>query len=924
MSKYPRGSEWRKWDLHVHTPCSLVNYYSGADEKWEQFIADLGNLPREFSVIGINDYLFIDGYKKVLDYKNNGRLNNIELILPVFEFRIKKFAGHKDFKRINFHVIFSDELSSDIIEQQFLNALTCKYTLSSPGGNSWSGTITKDSLSELGKKIKEKIPEEILSKYGSDLEKGFNNLNLDEENILDILNKNTFLKGKFLTAIGKTEWESLSWNEQSIAEKKDIINKVDLIFISSNDVNAFHNAKNKLTEQRVNNLLLDCSDAHYNSDANEKDRIGKCFTWIKADPTFEGLKQIIYEPEDRVRIQEKNPQDDYPKPFFSNIGIQETKIFADSKVQFDKLEHLPLNQNLVAIIGGRGTGKSLLLDAIAKTFDKTENNTRASDINIENEKFNITYQKSDEENTKYSIQSNNPLYYLHIHQGEVNNIVHPKEPEKLDSEIKKLLNLSEIKESKDNSEVNRLINDVFEIKEFLNKKDADGNLINSIEYNESKIKEKQQLIDSITTTKNKELIAQYTKNLDSINKTKKYISELEQFKKDLTDFQEDKNQFISNFNQNITEGSDKIPEINFSPQLDQIPELKESLETKQESLVKDNQEIISEFKEQGITGDITTLLEQVENYQNEINDLQQKIDEINRKEEDLGLTFQNITDFVDSIIESHEKYSKSIKEKWKELKEGKEDWDDKQKSLVKNLLEDIEIEDYEKFDDVKFYDLIKDSLNLTKFRESANQKQSEKIKEVFNIHTKDDFIKLIKDEPIINLNGNFIKLSQALDQDIFNKDGAKNFMKKILLKKVREEYWDIITKTKYKNKEMHQLSVGMKGTFYVCLKLATDSFLTPFIFDQPEDDLDNNFIMTELVPIFKKIKKYRQVIIVTHNANLVINADAEQVIIAENNDEKLSYVSGSIECTDIRKEICNILEGGKEAFEKREKKYGFR
>jgi hypothetical protein len=304
-SNFPRGSEWRKWDLHVHTPSSIVESYKGSseDEKWENFIKDLENLPPEFKVLGINDYLFIDGYRKVLEYKNKGRLQNIELILPVIEFRIEKFAGHKDFKKINFHIIFSNELTPDIIQQQFLNALTSQYKLS-PGLNGiiWNGVITKESLIDLGKKIKESIPEDKLKDYSSDFEEGFNNLSLDEKNLYDVLERNTYLKGKYLTAIGKTEWESLAWNDQSIATKKDIINKVDIVFISAENVDKYILAKKKLTEQQVNNLLLDCSDAHYNSDSNQKDRIGKCFTWIKADPTFEGLRQIIYEPEERVFI----------------------------------------------------------------------------------------------------------------------------------------------------------------------------------------------------------------------------------------------------------------------------------------------------------------------------------------------------------------------------------------------------------------------------------------------------------------------------------------------------------------------------------------------------------------------------------------------------------------------------------------------
>ena len=90
-------------------------------------------------------------------------------------------------------------------------------------------------------------------------------------------------------------------------------------------------------------------------------------------------------------------------------------------------------------------------------------------------------------------------------------------------------------------------------------------------------------------------------------------------------------------------------------------------------------------------------------------------------------------------------------------------------------------------------------------------------------------------------------------------------------------------------------------------KASTNLLIKPFVFDQPEDDLDNDFIMNSLVPIFKKIKKYRQVIIVTHNANLVVNADAEQVIVAKNEDEVLSYESGAIENPAIKEQICKIL-----------------
>ena len=84
MSNF-RGSEWRKWDLHIHTPASIVHEYSaGANgDVWEKYINELENLPKHIKVLGINDYWFIDGYEKVLEYKSNGRLNNIIMPLKI-------------------------------------------------------------------------------------------------------------------------------------------------------------------------------------------------------------------------------------------------------------------------------------------------------------------------------------------------------------------------------------------------------------------------------------------------------------------------------------------------------------------------------------------------------------------------------------------------------------------------------------------------------------------------------------------------------------------------------------------------------------------------------------------------------------------------------------------------------------------------
>jgi hypothetical protein len=367
---YQQGSEWHKWDLHVHTPESIENHFSGSstEQKWETFLEDLEKLPEDIKVIGINDYLFIEGYRKILKYKSAGRLKNIDTIFPVIEFRVKKFAGHKEFKRVNFHVIFSDNLSPDIIQNQFLNALQSKYVLSSGlSGITWNASITIDSLADLGKQIKATLSTKELFNYESDLVEGFRNLNLDEDEIIKLLETNTYLQNDFLLAIGKTEWDSLPWGESSIAEKKDVINKVNFVFISSENIAAYNKAKQKLIDQKVNHNLLDCSDAHYNIGSVEKDRIGKCFTWIKADTTFEGLRQVLYEFEDRVFVGDipssKKKLNQNPTRYIRKIEIIKTDP-SMKEVWFDTMPSITLNSKLVAIIGNKGNGKSAITDII--------------------------------------------------------------------------------------------------------------------------------------------------------------------------------------------------------------------------------------------------------------------------------------------------------------------------------------------------------------------------------------------------------------------------------------------------------------------------------------------------------------------------------------------------------------------------------
>ena len=103
MRLYEHGSEWRRWDLHVHTPDSVLETQFKGD--WDGYISAIEQSDSGVAVIGITDYYSISGYEKVLAYRQDGRLGNIETVIPNIEFRITPNTGKH--KGINIHLLIT-------------------------------------------------------------------------------------------------------------------------------------------------------------------------------------------------------------------------------------------------------------------------------------------------------------------------------------------------------------------------------------------------------------------------------------------------------------------------------------------------------------------------------------------------------------------------------------------------------------------------------------------------------------------------------------------------------------------------------------------------------------------------------------------------------------------------------------------------
>ena len=125
------------------------------------------------------------------------------------------------------------------------------------------------------------------------------------------------------------------------------------------------------------------------------------------------------------------------------------------------------------------------------------------------------------------------------------------------------------------------------------------------------------------------------------------------------------------------------------------------------------------------------------------------------------------------------------------------------------------------------------------------------------------------------------------------------------------------------HRTLDDLSGGQKVSVLLSLLLETKDS-RPLVIDQPEDELDNRFLFETVLPALKSLKGRRQIIVATHNANIVVNGDADQVIQLEATADRGGVAqTGAIEDPAVRDAIVRTVDGGDEAFRLRRLKYGF-
>jgi predicted ATPase len=385
--RYPRGSEWRRWDLQVHTPFSELSGDFGND--FDAYATQLFQAAhdRQIAAIGVTDYFSIEGYKHFRaliedDEKLEATLGRAlahyaraVLLLPNIEFRTREIVRDPEGKdaRVNFHVIFAEDLAVSDIEDHFLREI--KFTAeSTPGSQDEAYSLTLANLKTLGRRLKAEHPPFSSS---SDLFIGMMNAVVSHESITETLERQpSRFKDKYLLIVPADEdLSEISWDGQGHLVRKVILQKAHMLFSSNAGTRAFGLGERHESKEAFKAEFKSLKPCVHGSDAHRFDELFEPKAdrrlWIRANPTFNGLRQLLYEPDDRVFI---GPE----PPALQRIAQNSTKYLSD--VDFSRTPDataeekwfggaVPFNAGLIAIIGNKGSGKSALADVLGLLGD---------------------------------------------------------------------------------------------------------------------------------------------------------------------------------------------------------------------------------------------------------------------------------------------------------------------------------------------------------------------------------------------------------------------------------------------------------------------------------------------------------------------------------------------------------------------------
>lgn len=942
------------------------NGYGSAS--WDAYIAALEGAPPAVVAIGITDYCSIDGYKKVNAFRAAGRLTNIPLIIPNVEFRLTiptgKGAG------VNAHLLFSPN-DDDHIER--IEALLSDIRMEFHGGHSFR--CTRTDLIRLGRRTKPELVNDDAAYAEGNLQ-----FKLEISTIRKIL-QDSWVRKNCLVGFSNSDYDGVSVLARSpsfAAIRDDIYQIAHFIFSATPADRAYflgsHSTDTPDVIVRRYGGLKPClhgCDAHNFEKLFEPDR--KRYCWIKADPTFSGLKQILYEPDDRVWIGE-TPQLNHDRARVVRA------ISLESPSRWFATTHIPLNSGLIAVIGEKGGGKSALAELIAyacgswypdnrKSFlERAASELSGTQITLDwlddstsTASFTLGHHKSAESgrarylSQRFVEQLCSEDITADSLVAEIENVIfaHLSPQEKLGAS-----SFTDLRTMRTKRFVDQRHETATAIQECIVELDAlrsnaksltqKNAAIETLAAEAASLKKQMPVPADEEGAKLEEAIshaqADVASTQEHLSRQNTVLVEIENIESKTAIFRRSMDRFNDEVGRamrscGFSDDDIAIANVGFRGDVNAVIAARKAFVIEQiRQLTGSDDDMVVDtlrYKERRLAeiearrSSDQSLREKAARIQKRLSEiaqvesrLREDIERINtiEKERIAELRSALTSAYINYFIKYEDELAvlKSLYEPVGErLKIGKE----QEKSLSFDVRWHIDFDAW-----ISRGAAIFDARRSQPFGTfgAMEERLRNELLPRLSAGEKDKIIAAMDEIFGVFLDSNLETIS-------FLK-GAYKF-KDLIEWLFDVQHISLRYGLRYDDVPLENLSPGSKGIVLLILYLGIDrEDNRPIIIDQPEENLDNWSVYSLLREYFRKAKKYRQIIVITHNPNLVVGTDADQIIVAkmkrgERNVPIFEYESGSLEYSKdqppgIREQVCGILEGGEEAFAKRESIYG--
>ena len=349
-----RGSEWHRWEPHIHAPGTLMNDQFKGPTAWDDYLRALERATPAIEAIAVTDYYVTETYERVVEYKKDGRLPSVRLVFPNVELRLDVATAKGGF--VNLHLFVSPEDPNHVERlQRFLSGLHFD-------AHRERFACTRADLIRLGRKADPAITDDHPA-----LQYGASQFKVNFRQLRDEFNASEWAQENIRVAVagGADDGTSGVRGAADQTLRKEIESFADVIFAGSPAQREFWLGERNLKPEEIRERYGGLKPCLHGSDAHKQEEVttpfGDRFSWIKGGLDFDSLRQACIEPRARAHVGAEAPKSATPSQVIAQLDAMDTPWLRTPVV--------PLNAGLVTIIGARGSGKTALADMIAAGCD---------------------------------------------------------------------------------------------------------------------------------------------------------------------------------------------------------------------------------------------------------------------------------------------------------------------------------------------------------------------------------------------------------------------------------------------------------------------------------------------------------------------------------------------------------------------------